>query len=78
MPTKVTSNGRITIPKWVRDHLGIEPGTEVAFRLAADGSVVIERADGTRPTSRFAKLVGCAGPGPSTDELMALLRGEDS
>jgi antitoxin PrlF len=77
MPTKVTKDGRITIPTWVRDHLGIEPGTEVAFRLAADGSVVIERADGTRPPSRFAKLVGIAGPGPSTDEIMALTRGED-
>ena len=77
MPTKVTKDGRITVPNWVRDHLGIEPGTEVAFRLAADASVVIERADGTRPPSRFAKLVGIAGPGPSTDEIMALTRGED-
>ena len=77
MPTKIMKDGRITIPKWVRDHLGIESGTEVAFRLAADGSVIIERADGTRPPSRFAKLVGIAGPGPSTDEIMALLRGED-
>jgi antitoxin PrlF len=77
MPTKVTKDGRITIPKWIRDHLGIEPGTEIAFRLAADGSVVIERADGTRPPSRFAKLVGIAGPAPSTDEIMALTRGDD-
>jgi antitoxin PrlF len=78
MPTKVTKDGRITIPKRVRDHLGIEPGTEVAFRRAVDGSVVIERADGTRPPSRFANLVGCAGPGPFTDELMTLLRGDDA
>ncbi len=61
MPTKVMKEGRITIPKWVRDHLGIESGTEVAFRLAADGSVIIERVDGTRPPSRFAELVGIAG-----------------
>jgi antitoxin PrlF len=77
MPTKVTSNGRVTVPKRVRDYLGIEPGTEVAFRRAADGSIVIERADGTRPLSRFEKLCGIAGPGPSTDEIMALLRGDD-
>ena len=41
MPTKVTSNGRVTIPKRVRDYLGIEPGTEVAFqpsRLGANES----------------------------------------
>jgi antitoxin PrlF len=77
MPTKVTSNGRVTVPKRVRDYLGIEPGTEVAFRRAADGSIVIERADGTRPPSRFEKLCGIACPGPSTDEIMALLRGDD-
>jgi AbrB family looped-hinge helix DNA binding protein len=77
MPTKVSKDGRITIPRWVREYLGTEPGTEVAFRRAADGGVVIERADGARPRSRFAKLVGIAGPGPSTDEIMALTRGED-
>jgi antitoxin PrlF len=77
MPTKVTSNGRVAVPKRVRDYLGLEPGTEVAFRRALDGSIVIERADGTRPPSRFEKACGSAGPGPSTDEIMAMLRGED-
>jgi antitoxin PrlF len=77
MLTKVTSNGRVTVPKRVRDYLGLEPGTEVAFSRALDGSIVIERADGTRPPSRFEKVCGSAGPGPSTDEIMAMLRGED-
>ena len=77
MPTRVTSNGRLTVPKRVRDYLGLEPGTEVAFRRAADGSIVIERADGTRPPSRLSKVVGSAGPGPSTDEIIAMLRGDD-
>ena len=76
MPTTVTSKGQVTIPKPIRDYLGIEPGSEVSFRRADDGSIVIERADGTRPPSRFAKLVGSAGPGPTTDELMELLRGD--
>jgi antitoxin PrlF len=76
MPTTVTSKGQVTIPKPVRDHLGIRPGSEVSFRLAEDGSIVLEKADGTRQPSRFAKLVGIAGPGPTTDELMEMLRGE--
>ncbi len=76
MATTVTSKGQVTIPKPVRDHLGIAPGSQVEFRRAADGSIVIERADGVRPPSRFARLVGSAGPGMTTDELMALLRGE--
>lgn len=76
MTTTVTSKGQVTIPKPIRGYLGIEPGSQVNFRRADDGNIVIERADGTRPPSRFAKLVGSAGPGPTTDELMALLRGE--
>jgi AbrB family looped-hinge helix DNA binding protein len=77
MATTVTSKGQVTIPKPVRDHLGIGPGSQVAFRLADDGAIVIEKADATTPRpSRFAKVRGSAGPGMTTDELMALLRGE--
>ena len=76
MATTVTSKGQVTIPKPVRDYLGIGPGSQIAFRRGADGSIVIEKADGTRQPGRFAKLVGIAGPGPSTDEIMAMTRGE--
>ena len=77
MATKVTSKGQVTIPKPVRDHLGIGPGSRIAFRRAADGSIIIEKADGTQQPSRFAKVIGSAGPGLSTDEIMSLLRGDD-
>ncbi|HEY9012270.1 MAG TPA: AbrB/MazE/SpoVT family DNA-binding domain-containing protein [Devosia sp.] len=77
MSTTVTSKGQVTIPKAVREMLDIQPGTEIQFRLADDGSIVIERADGRQRKSHFEKLRGTAGPGMSTDELMALLRGDD-
>ena len=35
MATTVTSKGQVTIPKPVRDHLGIAPGSQVEFRRAA-------------------------------------------
>lgn len=76
MATRVTRKGQVTIPKPVRDHLGIGPGSQIVFRRADDGSIVIEKADGTRRPSRFAELVGAAGPGLSTDEIMAMTRGE--
>ena len=78
MSAAVTSKGQVTIPKPVRDLLGIEPGTRVDFRRNAQGEIVLSRADG-KPAepSRFAKLRGHAGPGMSTDEIMALLRGDD-
>ena len=48
------------------------------FRHAADGSIVLERAVAAPPQDpdRFAKLRGIAGPGPSTDEIMAMTRGD--
>jgi antitoxin PrlF len=77
MGATVTSKGQVTIPKAVRDLLGIVPGTEIEFRRTDDGAIVLERADKKPFVSRFAKLRGSAGPGLSTDEIMAMTRGED-
>jgi len=77
MSATVTTKGQVTIPKPVRDFLGIVPGTRVDFQRAADGSVVLTRADDKRPTSRFSKLRGHAGKGLSTDAIMALTRGDE-
>ena len=76
MRTIVTAKGQVTIPKPVRDLLGIAPGAQVEFRRAADGSIVLTRADEQRPTSHFAKLRGHAGRGLSTEAIMGLTRGE--
>jgi len=76
MSTTVTAKGQVTIPKPIRDLLGIAPGSKVDFRRAADGSVVLVRADKKRPLSRFASLRGHAGKGLTTDQIMALTRGE--
>ena len=76
MNTTVTAKGQVTIPKPVRDLLGITPGSKVEFRRAADGSIVLARADRKRPLSRFGRLRGQAGKGMTTDAIMALTRGE--
>ena len=77
MSATVTTKGQVTIPKPVRDFLGIVPGTRVDFQRAADGTVVLTRADEKRPFSRFSKLRGHAGKGLSTDAIMALTRGDE-
>lgn len=76
MGTTVTSKGQVTIPKAVRDFLGIGPGSRVEFRKVKDGSVVVVPLEKARPESRFARLRGHAGAGMTTDEIMALTRGE--
>jgi AbrB family looped-hinge helix DNA binding protein len=75
MSTTVTSKGQVTIPKRVRDLLGIDPGSKVDFERAPDGRIVLVK-QGKQVPSRFAKLRGRAGKGMSTDEIMALMRGE--
>jgi AbrB family looped-hinge helix DNA binding protein len=76
MTTTVTAKGQVTIPKPVRDMLGIVPGSQVDFNRAADGSIVLTRADKKRPIGRFERLRGHAGKGLDTDAIMALARGD--
>ena len=75
---KVADDGQVTIPRPVLETAGIVPGSEVSFRNANDGSVVIEKVWEAKPfdPDRFEKVRGIAGPGPSTDEIMAELRGD--
>ena len=76
MATTVTAKGQVTIPKPIREFLGIGPGSKVDFKRASDGSIVLVPANDAKPANRFAQFLGHAGPGPSTDEIMELLRGE--
>lgn len=77
MATTVTTKGQVTIPKPVRDLLGLVPGSRVDFRRTEDGSIVLTRADKAKRESRFAGLRGHAGAGQSTDAIMALTRGDE-
>ena len=76
MTVTLTSKGRVTIPKRIRDHLGITAGARVDFELAPDGRVVLVTLEGRPSRSRFEALRGTAGPGLSTDEIMALTRAD--
>jgi AbrB family looped-hinge helix DNA binding protein len=79
MPSTVTTKGQVTIPKEVRELLGIQPGSAVTFDMADDGRVVLNkvarRGAAARPASRFAKLRGRATAGLTTEQIMALTRG---
>jgi len=41
METAITSKGQATIPKAIREHLGLKPGDRVKFFLHPDGGVVL-------------------------------------
>ncbi|MBJ7608094.1 MAG: AbrB/MazE/SpoVT family DNA-binding domain-containing protein [Candidatus Dormibacteraeota bacterium] len=73
---KVTEKGQVTIPKDLREALGIGAGSEVEFACQDDAIVVRKVTD--RPTrgSRLAdRLRGRGDVRMTTDEIMALTRG---
>lgn len=76
---RVTSKGQVTIPIELRERFGIEPGSEVEF-AAQDDAIVIRRKS-MRPTRAQRHIAWSRGRleglGMTTDEIMALTRGED-
>jgi AbrB family looped-hinge helix DNA binding protein len=41
MESAITSKGQATIPKPIREHLGLKPGDRVKFFIHPDGTVVM-------------------------------------
>ena len=78
MSTTLSVKGQVTIPKQIRDALGLKPGMPVDFAVNDEGEVVIHRAKGTekRKPDRFEAARGKADIKWSTKDLMELLRGE--
>ena len=77
---RITSKGQVTIPAEIRERAGLLPHTEVNFEF--DGKVVtIGPAAGPTKESRGARVVAHlrargGDVAMSTDEIMALTRGE--
>lgn len=70
---RVTSKGQVTIPKNIRAKLGIKPNSEVDF-VEENGRVYLVKSKSK--TSRFDHLVGLGTVNMTTDEIMALTRGD--
>ncbi|MGH7448233.1 MAG: AbrB/MazE/SpoVT family DNA-binding domain-containing protein [Longimicrobiales bacterium] len=77
---KITIKGQVTIPQEIRERHGLLPGTEVLF--VDDGSEVrLVKADEAKGRGRslVARMRGRARGRArlSTEEIMALTRGDD-
>jgi AbrB family looped-hinge helix DNA binding protein len=74
---RVTSKGQVTIPKEIRDALGIEPGDEIAFEEGESGYTIRKKEptteDGDDP---FEKYRGSAASDETMSNRMRRLRGE--
>lgn len=76
---RVTSKGQVTIPIEIREKLGILPNSEVEFRLQGDSARLV-KVTGKRTRGRgeaiVARLKGTATTKMTTDEILALMRGD--
>ncbi|MFB6244860.1 MAG: AbrB/MazE/SpoVT family DNA-binding domain-containing protein [Candidatus Nanohaloarchaea archaeon] len=70
--TSVTEKGQVTIPKKIRQNLGIEPGDELNFEIDGD-SLRVEKDVGENP---FSKWEGYLDTGKTPEEIMRDLRGD--
>lgn len=77
---RITSKGQVTIPQEIRNRLGLLPHTKVEFELAGDHARIrkARRApvEGARGSMALEILRGTADTRMSTDEILALTRGE--
>ncbi|OAQ52553.1 AbrB family transcriptional regulator [Natrinema mahii] len=73
----MTTKGQVTIPKEIRDRLGIEPGDEISFEETDSGYEIRKEepttTDGDDP---FEKYRGSADSDETMPERMRRLRGE--
>ena len=70
MAVSVTSKGQVTIPKRVRDALGITPGSKVEFDVAGGGArlKVVKRHASSR-LEEGAAILNYKGPRIPVDQM---------
>jgi len=75
---RITSKGQVTIPIAIRQKLGLLPHTEVDFEIEGNAVRLVrtERPEESRGERLVRSLRGRATAAMSTDEIMALTRGD--
>lgn len=81
METTLTSKGQVTIPKHIRDALGLEPGSKLTFDVNEAGELTLRKNqhhEEQRP-DRFDRAIGASQIkwDGTVDEYMAFIRGDD-
>ena len=76
---RITTKGQVTIPLQIRERLGLLPNTEVDFAIRGN-TVVLTKASGKSRGQRIVDNLRGAGTAQtqmSTDEILAMMRGDD-
>jgi AbrB family looped-hinge helix DNA binding protein len=67
----VTAKGQTTIPKAIRDHLGLKPGGKVRYFVTSDGRVMMVPV---LPVSALRGILKHDGPPVSIEEMDEAVR----
>ncbi len=70
MKARVAERGQVTIPKRLRERLGVKPGTVLEFS-EEHGRLIAVKSAGVDPVS---EVYGCLGKKIDTDAVMSQLR----
>ena len=70
---RVTTKGQVTIPRNIREALGIRPETEINF-IEENGKFFLVKMDAPVVKQKFKKLRGIATAKMTTHEIMELTR----
>jgi AbrB family looped-hinge helix DNA binding protein len=77
---QISTKGQVTIPQEIRNRLGLLPNTKVEFEMAGDHALIrkARHQPGESARGRLALEVlrGTADTRMTTDEILALTRGE--
>lgn len=73
----LTVKGQITIPKAMREHMGVVQGQEIEFVAQPNGQVLMFPAKPANPLENpFLKWIGTGVSGMTTEEILNETRGE--
>lgn len=70
MKAKITSKDQVTLPKSLRDRLGLKTGDNIVIKESSEGYIIEKEVD----EQRFHKYVGCLNREKDSDELIEELR----
>ena len=75
---RITTKGQVTIPREIREKMGLLPHSEVEFIIEGN-AVYLRKEKGAQARGKklVEKMRGRATVRMSTDEVMALTRGDD-
>ncbi|MBS1258984.1 MAG: hypothetical protein MAG551_02048 [Candidatus Scalindua arabica] len=72
---KVTVKGQVTIPRHIREKLGITPNTDINFQEEGRRVYLTKKKVTVPENNKFRRYRGIATVKMTTDEIMALTRG---